>query len=55
MSLTESLAEFACEASLTDLSPEAIDATKRVTLDTIGCAVGGRGVISSQAVTAVKV
>lgn len=49
MRLTESLAEFACEASLIDLSPEAIDATKRFTLDTLGCAVGGRRVISSQA------
>ena len=55
MSLTESLVRFACEASFGDLSPATIDATKRVTLDTLGCAVGGRGVLSSHAVTAVKV
>ena len=55
MSLTESLASFAIEAGLADLSSATVDATKRVTLDTLGCAVGGRGVVSSRAVTEVKV
>ena len=52
---TRTLAEFATDASIGDLSPSAIEATKRVVLDTLGCAVGGRGVASSEILTAVKV
>jgi 2-methylcitrate dehydratase PrpD len=52
---TATLARFALEANLEDLSPSAIQATRRLTLDTLGCAVGGRDLPSSRAVTGVRV
>lgn len=51
---TRTLARFASEATIDDVPPAAIDATKRVILDTLGCAVGGRDVESSRSVTRVK-
>ena len=53
-SYTQTLAKFAAEARTSDLSPEAVAATKRVALDTLGCAVGGRGVASSEILTRVR-
>ena len=53
-SYTRSLAKFAVEARTEDLSLEAVAATKRVALDTLGCAVGGRGVASSEILTGVR-
>jgi 2-methylcitrate dehydratase PrpD len=52
---TATLARFALEAGFEDLPAPAVRAAKRLTLDTLGCAVGGRDVPSSRAVTAVKV
>lgn len=51
---TRTLARFAVEARTGDLSPDAAAATKRVALDTLGCAVGGRGVASSEILTRVR-
>ena len=53
-SYTRTLARFAVEARTEDLSPGAVAATKRVALDTLGCAVGGRGVGSSEILTRVR-
>ncbi|MCY4665253.1 MAG: MmgE/PrpD family protein [Acidimicrobiaceae bacterium] len=53
-SYTQTLARFAVEARTEDLSSEAVAATKRVALDTLGCAVGGRGVASSEILTRVR-
>jgi 2-methylcitrate dehydratase PrpD len=55
ISYTRTLADFAVDASIDDLTPAAVAAAKRVTLDTLGCAVGGRGVASSEILTSVKV
>ena len=52
---TRTLAQFAVEARTGDLSPGAVAATKRVALDTLGCAVGGRGVGSSEILTRVRI
>ena len=54
LSYTRTLARFAVEARTGDLSPEAVAATKRVALDTLGCAVGGRSVGSSEILTRVR-
>lgn len=53
-SYTRTLARFAVEARTGDLSREAVSATKRVALDTLGCTVGGRGVASSEILTRVR-
>ena len=53
-SYTQTLAKFAVEARTEDLSSEAVAATKRVALDTLGCAVGGRPVASSEILTRVR-
>ena len=53
-SYTRTLAKFAVEARTGDLSPGAVAATKRVALDTLGCAVGGRDVASSEILTRVR-
>lgn len=54
-SYTRTLAEFAIEASASDMGLPTMDATKRVILDTLGCAIGGWGVASSKVLTEVKV
>lgn len=38
--LTEALVEYALDLSYADLPPEVVDRTKRLVLDTIGCALG---------------
>ncbi len=53
-SYTRTLARFAVEARTGDLGREAVSATKRVALDTLGCTVGGRGVASSEILTRVR-
>ena len=52
---TQTLAEFACTTTFPDLPTSTVDATRRLVIDTLGCAVGGRAVPSSQAVTRVMV
>ena len=53
-SYTRALAEFACSVTADDLPDSARAATRRLILDTLGCAVGGSGVRSSQIVAALK-
>jgi len=38
--LTEQLVEYAQALSYEDLPPEVVDRTKRLILDTVGCALG---------------
>ena len=52
---TTTLATFAAEVGLADIPASARDAAKRVMLDTLGCAVGGREVVSSRILTDLKV
>ena len=53
-SYTRALAEFACSVAADDLPGSARAATRRLILDTLGCAVGGSGVRSSQIVAGLK-
>jgi 2-methylcitrate dehydratase PrpD len=50
-SYTRVLAEFACSVTAGDLPDSARAATRRLILDTLGCAVGGSGMPSSRIVT----
>jgi 2-methylcitrate dehydratase PrpD len=54
-SYTSTLAEFAGTTTLADIPATARAATRRLVLDTLGCAVGGRSVPSSQVVTRLKI
>jgi 2-methylcitrate dehydratase PrpD len=53
-SYTRLLADFAAGASFEDLPASAVAATQRVTLDTLGCVVGGSDLASSRMVRTVK-
>lgn len=53
-SYTETLAEFAAGVVFDDLPQETVNATKRLVLDTIGCAVGGYSSNLGKIVTQVK-
>ena len=50
MSITERLAQFACQLSFTHLSNEEVHAAKRSILDTLACGIGGYGGDSSRIV-----
>ena len=53
-SYTETLADFAAAMSVDDLTEEALCATKRLILDTIGCSVGGYTSTIGKIVTEIK-
>jgi 2-methylcitrate dehydratase PrpD len=52
---TETLARFAVETTFGDLPTSAVAAAKRLTLDTLGCTVGGRRVPSSEILGGLKI
>ncbi len=54
ISYTRALTEFACSVAADDLPDSARAATRRLILDTLGCAAGGSGVPSSQIVAGLK-
>jgi 2-methylcitrate dehydratase PrpD len=53
-SYTRVLSEFSCAVTADAIPAPALDATRRLILDTIGCAVGGTGVPSSGIVARVR-
>jgi 2-methylcitrate dehydratase PrpD len=53
-SYTRLLSEFSCAIATDAIPAPALDATRRLILDTLGCAVGGTGVPSSDIVTRVR-
>jgi 2-methylcitrate dehydratase PrpD len=53
-SYTRLLSEFSCAITPSQIPAQALDATRRLILDTLGCAVGGAGVPSSRIVTRVR-
>ena len=53
-SYTRLLSEFSCAVTADAIPARALDATRRLILDTLGCAVGGTGVPSSGIVTRVR-
>ena len=53
-SYTRLLSEFSCAIATDAIPAPALDATRRLILDTLGCAVGGTGVPSSGIVTRVR-
>src|SRR6266851_5186815 len=53
-SYTRLLSEFSCAITADEIPAPALDATRRLILDTLGCAVGGTGVPSSGIVTRVR-
>jgi 2-methylcitrate dehydratase PrpD len=53
-SYTRLLSEFSCATTADEIPMWALDATRRLILDTLGCAVGGTGVPSSGIITRVR-
>ena len=53
-SYTRLLSEFSCATTTDEIPAWALDATRRLLLDTLGCAVGGTGVPSSGIITRVR-
>jgi len=53
-SYTRLLSEFSCSIATDAIPARALDATRRMILDTLGCTVGGTGVPSSDIVTRVR-
>src|SRR5487761_734843 len=53
-SYTRLLSEFSCAITADDIPAQALGATRRLILDTLGCAVGGTSVPSSGIVTRVR-
>ncbi len=50
MSVAKELADYAVSLSFQDIPPDVIHQTKRVVLDTVGCAVGGYDSEARQAI-----
>jgi len=53
-SYTRLLSEFSCATTADEIPAGALEATRRLVVDTLGCAVGGTGVPSSDIVTRVR-
>lgn len=53
-SYTRLLSEFSCGTTADEIPAWAINATRRLIMDTLGCAVGGTGVPSSRVITRVR-
>lgn len=50
MSVARELAKYATSLTFQDLPPDVIHQTKRVVVDTLGCAIGGYGSEANRAI-----